>query len=109
MKYSPFHELYNRDSGMPKEIKHKLTSIVNLDPDEIVDNGIFDAAWICCKAIREEMYRQEGENIKMDEKNEQYGYSNCNLSTASNNINISLNVELRNNKRNNRKQGKICS
>ena len=45
----------------------------------------------------------------MDEKNEQCGYSNRNLSTVSNDISISLNVELRNNKRNNRKQGKLCS
>ena len=109
MKYSSFQELYNRDSEMSKEIKHKLTSIVSLGPDETLDNGIFDAAWIFSKAIREEMYRQEGENIKMDEKIEQCGYSNRNLSTASNDISSSLNVELRNNKPNNRKQGKLCS
>ena len=61
MKYSPFQELYNRDSEMPKEIKHKLPSIVNFDLDEILDTGISDAAWISSKAIREEMYRQEVE------------------------------------------------
>ena len=54
---------------LPKDIKHQLPSIVNMDPDEIFDNGVFDAAWRSSKAIRKEMYRQEGENMKRAEKN----------------------------------------
>ena len=60
------------------------------------------------KAIREETYSQVGENIRRAEKNQQRGYSNRNLSSASNGIIISLDVESRNNKCNNRKQGKLC-
>ena len=49
--------------------KRHQVYIVNLDPDDIFDNGIFDAVWISSKVIRKEMYRQEGENIKRAEKN----------------------------------------
>ena len=54
---------------MLKGIKHRLPSEVNLDPNEIFDNGIFDAAWISSEAIGKEMYRQEVENTKTAEKN----------------------------------------
>ena len=50
------------------------------------------------------MYRQEAENTKTAEKNYQGGYSNRNLSSTSNGISINLDVELRNNRRNYRKQ-----
>ena len=64
MKYSPFQQLYNRDLVLPKDIKHQLLSIANLDSDEIFYNVIFDVAWASSEAIKKEMYRQEGENIK---------------------------------------------
>ena len=59
MKYLPFQQLYNQGWLQPKDIKHKLPSIVNLDPDEISDKDIFGAAWISFKVIRKEMSRQE--------------------------------------------------
>ena len=98
MIYSPFQQLCNRDLVLPKNIRHKFPSIVGLGPDEAFDNDIFGAAWVSCKVIREKMYRQEGENIKELRKN-----SNVAVTTVT-----SLQQVLANNKRNNRKQCKLC-
>ena len=68
MIYFPFQQLYNRDLVLPKNIKHKLPSIVSLGPDENFDKDIFGTAWVSSKVVREEMYGQEDENIRSAEK-----------------------------------------
>ena len=38
-KYSPFKLLYNREPVLPIDVKYKLSSIENSDPDESFSKG----------------------------------------------------------------------
>ena len=99
-KYSPFKLLYKRE-----EVKYKLSSTENPDPDDPFDKDIIDAVLASSNVIREEVHRQADENIKMTLKKQQRDYEGRVKSSASNDICIE--VLLRNNKCKDRKDGKF--
>ena len=57
--------------------------------------------------IREEVHRQVGESIKSVQKKQQRDYESPNRSSVSNEIYISTEVLLKNNKHKDRKSGKF--
>ena len=98
-KYSQFKLLYNRELVLPIDVKYKLSSTENSDPDESFDKNIFDAVSASSNVIREEVHTQAGENIKKAQKKQQHDYESRNKSSASNDISFGAEVFLRNNKR----------
>ena len=70
-KYSKFKLLYNREPVLPVDVKYKLSSTENSDPDEPFDKDIFDVVLASCNVIREEVDRQASENIKRAQKRTQ--------------------------------------
>ena len=56
-EYSPFQLLNNRHPVLPLDVKYKLSSTENSDPDESFDKDIFDAVLVSSKVIREEVHR----------------------------------------------------
>ena len=59
-KYCPFKLLCNRQPVLPIDVKYKLSSTENSDPDEPFDKDIFDVVLASCSVIREEVHRQAG-------------------------------------------------
>ena len=105
-KYSPFKLLYNREPVVLIDVKYKLSSTENKDPDKPFDKDIFDAVLASSNVIREEVYRQAGENIKRVKKKQQRDYESR-LFSPSNDIYIGTEVLLRNNKRKDKKGRKF--
>ena len=106
-KYSPFKLLYNREPVLVINVKYKLSSTESSDPDEPFDKNIFDPVLAFSNVIGEEVHRQTGENIKRAQKKQHRDYESRNKSSAFNDIYISAEVLLRNNKRKDRKGGKF--
>ena len=52
-KYSPFKLLYNREPLLTIDVKYKLSSTENSDPDESFEKEIFDAVLASSNVIRE--------------------------------------------------------
>ena len=66
------------------EVKYKLSSIENLDPEETFDKDIFDTVLASSNVIRKGVHRQAGENIKRAQMKQQCDYESLNKSSAPN-------------------------
>ena len=86
-KYSPFKLQYNWEQVLLTDVKYKLSSTENSDPDESFDKDIFDTVFASSNIVR-----QAGKNINS-------------ASSASNDVYIGVEVLLRNNKWKDRKDG----
>ena len=53
--------LYNREPILPIDVKYKLSSKENSDPNEPFDKDIFDAVLASSNIIREKVDKQTGE------------------------------------------------
>ena len=56
-KYSPFKLPYNREPALPIDVKYKLSSTENSDPNEPFGKDIVDSALGSSNVIREEVHR----------------------------------------------------
>ena len=62
-KYFFFRLLYNREPVLPTDVKKKLPSKENSDPDESFDKYIFDSVLAFSNVIRD-LHRQAGETAQ---------------------------------------------
>ena len=106
-KHSPFNLLDSREPVLTKDVKYKLSSAENSDPDEHIDRDTFDAVLASSNIVRKVVQRQAGENIKRIQKKQQRACESHNKSSASNDIYIDAEVVLRNNNLRDGKGGKF--
>ena len=106
-KYSPFKLLSNRAPVLPIDVKYKLSSTENSDPDESFSKDVFDTVLASSNVIREETHRQVGENIKRSQKKQRCDYESRNKYSASNDSYIGAEVLLRNKTRKDRRGRKL--
>ena len=104
-KYSPFKLLYNRDPVLPIDVKHNLQpSLIN--SNEPFDKETFEAVLSSAIKIRGNIIEEVADNIKNAQKKQKLGYDRRHLSNTAD-ISVGSSVWLRNNKRQDRKGGKL--